>query len=70
MSYLNMEELESETAVKIFRDHYSNERIYKSKLYKNVKETLMYLFGKYNLFISTSKLTPYTKVIAKELDIH
>lgn len=70
MSYLHMEESEAEAAVKIFRDRYSNEGIHKSKLYEGIKEILVYLFGKYNLFIATSKPTPYTEVIAKELDIH
>lgn len=70
LAYFNMEESEAEAAVKIFRSHYSNEGMYKSKLYKGIKETLAFLSGKYDLFIATSKPTPYTEIIAKELGIH
>lgn len=70
IAYFNMEESEAEAAVKIFRRHYSNEGMYKSKLYKGIEETLAHLFGKYTLFIATSKPTPYTEVITKELGIY
>lgn len=49
LAYFNMEESEAEAAVKIFRSHYSNEGMYKSKLYKGIKETLAFLSGKYDL---------------------
>lgn len=68
-SYLHMNECEANEAVKIFRQYYSTKGMYKGKLYKNIVKVLEELYGKYDLFIATSKPTLYTVSIAKRLGI-